>query len=81
MVETRRTFLEFTFAHIYHLRTKKYYACAHFYILYVYIKKRYDFESIQKIFLKYENKFSSRTITHLVFPKIFNKKYIIIIII
>jgi hypothetical protein len=28
-VETRlRTFLEFTFAHIYHLRTKKYYACA-----------------------------------------------------
>jgi hypothetical protein len=30
LVETRlRTFLEFTFAHIYHLRTKKYYACSH----------------------------------------------------
>jgi hypothetical protein len=29
-VETRlRTFLEFTFAHIYHLRTRKHYACAH----------------------------------------------------
>ena len=29
-VETRlRTYLEFTFAHIYHLRTKKYYVCAH----------------------------------------------------
>ena len=29
-VETRlRTFLEFTFAHIYHLRTTKYYVCAH----------------------------------------------------
>jgi len=30
MVETRlRTVLEFTFAHIYHLRTKKYYKFAH----------------------------------------------------
>lgn len=29
LVETRlRTFFEFTFAHIYHLRTKKYYVCA-----------------------------------------------------
>ena len=30
LVETRlHTFLEFTFAHIYHLCTKKYYACSH----------------------------------------------------